>query len=253
MEDVCDNLFNPDPYYQQGGDMVRVGGMDYACAPAESVGKRISDMTLDNGKQARGRQELQGRRLGFGQPAKRQAGVGRGGRLSAPRKDREAEEAQSGGAQRRGQQSGRGRIGGLTMTMALSRLALVVAVAALLLSPAAAQSPLPDKPFADHHLVLQLSDRAPDKQALVLSVAYNLLKAYGPDKIAHRGRGLRARHRSAARGKPQPRAGRQPDRARRAVRHLHEHRRHARARRQARRHQSEGGAGCRSASSASCN
>ncbi len=50
MEDVCDNLFNPDPYRQQGGDMVRVGGMDYACAPAESVGKRISDMTLDNGK-----------------------------------------------------------------------------------------------------------------------------------------------------------------------------------------------------------
>ena len=50
MEDVCDNLFNPDPYYQQGGDMVRIGGMDYACAPAEASGSRISDMTLDNGK-----------------------------------------------------------------------------------------------------------------------------------------------------------------------------------------------------------
>jgi S-sulfosulfanyl-L-cysteine sulfohydrolase len=50
MEDICDNLFNPDPYYQQGGDMVRIGGMDYACAPAEGVGKRISDMTLDNGR-----------------------------------------------------------------------------------------------------------------------------------------------------------------------------------------------------------
>ncbi len=50
MEDVCDNLFNPDPYYQQGGDMVRIGGMDYACAPTEPVGKRISDLTLDNGK-----------------------------------------------------------------------------------------------------------------------------------------------------------------------------------------------------------
>jgi len=49
MEDICDNLFNPDPYYQQGGDMVRFGGMDYACAPTETVGKRISDMTLDNG------------------------------------------------------------------------------------------------------------------------------------------------------------------------------------------------------------
>jgi sulfur-oxidizing protein SoxB len=50
MEDVCDNLFNPDPYYQQGGDMVRIGGLDYSCAPAETVGKRISDLTLDNGK-----------------------------------------------------------------------------------------------------------------------------------------------------------------------------------------------------------
>src|SRR5581483_9041633 len=50
MEDICDNLFNPDPYYQQGGDMVRIGGMDYACAPNASVGNRISDMTLDNGK-----------------------------------------------------------------------------------------------------------------------------------------------------------------------------------------------------------
>jgi sulfur-oxidizing protein SoxB len=50
MEDICDNLFNPDPYYQQGGDMVRIGGMDYACAPTESIGKRISEMTLDGGK-----------------------------------------------------------------------------------------------------------------------------------------------------------------------------------------------------------
>jgi sulfur-oxidizing protein SoxB len=49
MEDVADNLFNPDPYLQQGGDMVRVGGMDYACAPNESAGQRISDMALDDG------------------------------------------------------------------------------------------------------------------------------------------------------------------------------------------------------------
>jgi sulfur-oxidizing protein SoxB len=50
LEDICDNLFNPDPYYQQGGDMVRLGGMNYVCAPAESVGNRISDMTLEGGK-----------------------------------------------------------------------------------------------------------------------------------------------------------------------------------------------------------
>jgi sulfur-oxidizing protein SoxB len=50
LEDVCDNLFNPDPYYQQGGDMVRVGGFTYACTPAESIGQRISDLRLDNGR-----------------------------------------------------------------------------------------------------------------------------------------------------------------------------------------------------------
>jgi len=49
MEDIADNLFNPDPYYQQGGDMVRVGGLDYACAPNETGGRRISAMTLDDG------------------------------------------------------------------------------------------------------------------------------------------------------------------------------------------------------------
>ena len=46
LEDVCDNLFNPDPYYQQGGDMVRVGGMNYRCDPTRKIGARISGMTL---------------------------------------------------------------------------------------------------------------------------------------------------------------------------------------------------------------
>jgi sulfur-oxidizing protein SoxB len=49
LEDIADNLFNPDPYLQQGGDMVRVGGMDYTCAPEEPLGRRISGMTLDDG------------------------------------------------------------------------------------------------------------------------------------------------------------------------------------------------------------
>jgi sulfur-oxidizing protein SoxB len=49
LEDVCDNLFNKDPYYQQGGDMVRVGGLDYVCDPLADAGKRISAMTLDDG------------------------------------------------------------------------------------------------------------------------------------------------------------------------------------------------------------
>jgi sulfur-oxidizing protein SoxB len=46
LEDVCDNLFNPDPYLQQGGDMVRIGGMTYACNPTAAIGKRIDDMRL---------------------------------------------------------------------------------------------------------------------------------------------------------------------------------------------------------------
>ena len=50
LEDVCDNLFNPNPYYQQGGDMVRVGGMNYTCKPNELIGHRIDNMTLENGK-----------------------------------------------------------------------------------------------------------------------------------------------------------------------------------------------------------
>jgi sulfur-oxidizing protein SoxB len=46
LEDVCDNLFNPDPYKQQGGDMVRTGGLTYACAPNAKMGGRILDMRL---------------------------------------------------------------------------------------------------------------------------------------------------------------------------------------------------------------
>ncbi len=46
LEDIADNAFNPDAYLQQGGDMVRVGGMTYACNPCASIGARISDMRL---------------------------------------------------------------------------------------------------------------------------------------------------------------------------------------------------------------
>ena len=42
LEDVADNLFNPDPYYQQGGDMVRVGGLRYSIDPFQSIGRRIT-------------------------------------------------------------------------------------------------------------------------------------------------------------------------------------------------------------------
>jgi sulfur-oxidizing protein SoxB len=46
LEDVADNLFNPDPYYQQGGDMVRVGGLQYTITPGATMGSRIGDMRL---------------------------------------------------------------------------------------------------------------------------------------------------------------------------------------------------------------
>ena len=71
----------------------------------------------------------------------------------------------------------------------LSKFLSVVAGAAMLAAalPCAAQAqqaPLQDKPFAEHKIVLQLSDGDPRKQALVLSVASNLLKFYDPDKVA---------------------------------------------------------------------
>ncbi|MFU8837482.1 MAG: thiosulfohydrolase SoxB [Thiohalomonadaceae bacterium] len=49
FEDVADNIFHADPYRQQGGDMVRVGGLDYVCDPTAAMGNRIQDMQLDDG------------------------------------------------------------------------------------------------------------------------------------------------------------------------------------------------------------
>jgi len=66
-------------------------------------------------------------------------------------------------------------------------LLAIVATAAMMVAvpPAGAQpAPLQDKPFAEHRIALQLSDNDPKKQGLVISVAYNLLKAFDPDKIA---------------------------------------------------------------------
>jgi sulfur-oxidizing protein SoxB len=52
LEDVADNLFNPDPYYQQGGDMVRVGGLTYTIDITKPIGSRISELTLARTGQA---------------------------------------------------------------------------------------------------------------------------------------------------------------------------------------------------------
>ena len=50
LEGVADNLFDPDPYLQSGGDMVRVGGLDYTIEPSKTLGERITDMVLDDGR-----------------------------------------------------------------------------------------------------------------------------------------------------------------------------------------------------------
>jgi intracellular sulfur oxidation DsrE/DsrF family protein len=62
--------------------------------------------------------------------------------------------------------------------------AMAALMVATISSARAQPAPLPDKPFAEHRIALQLSDNDPKKQSLVISVAYNLLKAYDPDKVA---------------------------------------------------------------------
>lgn len=53
LEGVCENIFQKDPYLQSGGDMVRVGGMDYICTPQAPFGKRITDLRLDDGSEVK--------------------------------------------------------------------------------------------------------------------------------------------------------------------------------------------------------
>ena len=65
LEDVADNLFNPDPYYQQGGDMVRAGGISYTIDVGEKIGQRISDLKLlRTGKPLEPATRIHRRRLG---------------------------------------------------------------------------------------------------------------------------------------------------------------------------------------------
>ena len=64
---------------------------------------------------------------------------------------------------------------------ALGCMAILVALA---VAAVAQMAPAVDKPFAEHHIALQLSDNDPKKEAIIISIAYNLLKVYDPDKIA---------------------------------------------------------------------
>ena len=72
-----------------------------------------------------------------------------------------------------------------SIVRAFGSAVIAASMAATLSLAAQAQlAPLPDKPFAEHRIALQLSDNDPKKQGLVISVAYNLLKFYDPDKVA---------------------------------------------------------------------
>jgi len=72
-----------------------------------------------------------------------------------------------------------------SLVHALGNAMMTAIVLTAVAPPACAEpAPLPDKPFAEHRIVLQLSDNDPKKQSLVISVAYNLLKLYDPDKVA---------------------------------------------------------------------
>ncbi len=106
LEDVCDNLFNPDPYYQQGGDMVRVGGMDYVCDPK---GGRGQSHILDDARRRhchRSRANVQGRRLGHrGLAGARAAHLGRGGGVPARCRRRRSDPFEHAGPARRKRKS----------------------------------------------------------------------------------------------------------------------------------------------------
>ena len=90
LEDVADNLFNPDPYYQQGGDMVRCGGLGYAIDVSKPIGQRISAMThLKTGKPIEPKKEyVVAGWASVNEGTARPAGVGTGRALYRGRKDR---------------------------------------------------------------------------------------------------------------------------------------------------------------------
>ena len=71
-----------------------------------------------------------------------------------------------------------------TLQNTIRRLRCVALLMALPVAVTAQTAPAVDKPFAEHHIALQLSDNDPRKEAIVISIAYNLLKVYNPDKIA---------------------------------------------------------------------
>ena len=127
LEDVADNLFNPDPYYQQGGDMVRIGGIGYQIDITKPQGSRITDLTLaENRRKDRRGEKLYRRRLGQCQRRhRRPADLGCRGKIHRPERHR--------GSRRRKHQCQSGgnlKMIGRTRMMKVLSLALIGALAA---------------------------------------------------------------------------------------------------------------------------
>ncbi len=113
LEDVADNLFNPDPYYQQGGDMVRVGGLRYAIDPNAAMGRRITRMELDGKPIDAGRptRSRAGRRWPRKRVAQAASRSGTSSRATSARKRRSARPAQPAEGRGSGRRSRHGLIG----------------------------------------------------------------------------------------------------------------------------------------------
>ena len=167
LEDVADNLFNPDPYYQQGGDMVRAGGLAYTLTIDKPAGQRISGHgPAAYRREDRCRQEVHGERLGLGQRGhRRPGGLRRGGQVYRASEDgAPAAEPPCESRRRRFRRHDGGQ--------PMKRRLLLAAAIALAAMPALAA----DKP---HRLALQISDDTPEKMNAVLNVAGNVARYYG--------------------------------------------------------------------------
>src|SRR5205807_208757 len=132
---------------------------------------------------ARSRQALQGGGMGLRQRTDRRADLGCGRQTSAVRQAAQPGAAGRDAERRRGQ-SGHCGTGMSDFSTIIRTIAAALLIAAAAPAARAQQAPLQDKPFAEHKIVLQLSDNDPRKQGLVLSVTSNLMKHYDPDKVA---------------------------------------------------------------------
>ena len=230
LEDVCDNLFNADPYYQQGGDMVRVGGLTYACTPTESIGKRISELKLDNGKALEAGKQLQGGGLGLGQSARRASRSGTCSRTICVRARVSTPYGSNVHAEGRRRQSGH---------CGMKRFLKTAPRGCRHRGGARAHTSV-SRPRATGAAAGQAVCRTQDRVAALgqrsAEAGARDQRRQQPPEILRSGQGrdrsggVRPGHRFAAQRKRQPQVGGEPDRARRALRRVPEYRRHHRAR-----------------------